>query len=355
MSGAVILLLDTDPQSRRQLHTLLTHAGHRVAAVASPFDLVDMLGKYRFDCVLLDAWIDNTDREELYRLIKQQQPRAEVVYLSEQDVYSWAVEAFRWGAVDFLLKPVDREELFGAIQRALTRQQAAAAAAAEPALVAPAPPPPPVPTGGGRSDRKLLQDVLDYHEECLKLFLSLERQNIFLEEQRANAEGRSVAAEIGVLQLIVVHADDEILATIQRQSVGIKLDMEQVFTGGEVLDLISRRTFNVLITSTQLPDLDGEMLAHSLKSQYPALEIVVIEGWGGNEASAQILSSSGGNSAVYPLRTGQDLGALLDEVQSRRLQRAEEKRFASMFKDRHEGFIKKYAEMKVRLERGINA
>lgn len=353
MSSAVILLLDTDPQSRRHIHATLTQSGHRVAAVASPFDLVDMLGKYRFDCVLLDAWLDNTDREELFRLIKQQQPRAEVIYLSDQDVYAWAVDAFRWGAVDFLLKPVDRDEVFDAVQRALTKQQVALPE--PPPAPAPAPPPPAPPGPAARADRKLLQDLLDYHEECLKLFLSLERQNIFLEEQRAQSEGRSVAAEVGKLQLLVVHSDDEILETIKKQAVGIPLAADQVFTGGEVLDLVSRQTFNLLITSTQLPDLDGEMLAHSLKSQYPSLEIVVIDGWGGSSASAQILSSSGGHSAVYPLRTGQDLSALLDEVQGRRIHRAEEKRFASMFKDRHEGFIKKYAEMKVRIERDLNA
>ena len=316
-----------------------------------------MLGKYRFDVVVLDAWIENTDRAELYRLVKGQQPRTEVIYISGQDVYEWAVESFRWGAIDFLLKPIDRDALFDAIERAVEKQQLIEQATAPPP---PAPTPAPAPVHQpappmASVDKKLLGDLLDFNEECLKLFLSLERQNIYLEEQAAAAEGRSVAAEVGHLELLVVHQDDDILDTISRQAAGIPLKCEQVYTGGEVLDLVSHRRFNVLIMSTMLPDMDGDMLAHSLKSQYPNFEIIVIEGWGGSSASAQILSSSGDNSAVYPLRTGRDLATLLDEIQSRRLHRAEEKRFATMFKDRHEGFIKRYAEMKVRIERNINS
>lgn len=345
MSGPVILLLDTDPNSRRMLHQAMTRAGFRVAAVASPFDLVDMLGKYRFDIVILDAWIENADRHELFTLIKQQQPRTEIIYISDQDVYAWAVESFRWGAVDFLLKPVERDELVASIGRAVDK----AASQRPPEPPAPAPAPVPAVT----ADKKLLRDVLDFNEECLKLFLSLERQNIYLEEQSAAAEGRSVAVEIGSLQLIIVHSDDDILDTITRQAVGIPLSTEQVYTGGEALDLVSRRPFNVLIMSTQLPDMDGEMLAYSLKPQYPSLEIIVIDNWGSPSASAQILSTSGDTSAVHPLRTGRDLASLLDEIQNRRVQKAEEKRFANTFRDRHESFIKSYAEMKVRIERNL--
>ena len=347
MSGPIILLLDPDPNTRQAIQGTLSKVGIRVAASATPVEMAGLLDRYKFNAILLDDKIDNVDPNELLSLVRQRQPETPLIYIATQPSPQWIVAAFRNDIKDVLIKPLTRNMVIDSLRRVLQRSQEetrlkTAAASAEPK------------EESDGDDPTLYEDILTYHQENLKLFLSMERENAYLQEQLSAANGEEKQEVKATTDMLIVHNDNSVMNTLQRFSEPFQLTLSQVYTGGEVLDKFGSRTeYDALAISKALPDLDGEMLAESLKSQHPTLEIILLHDWGQGNARGELLSNQEHGSAVFNIRNAQDMRSLLNELKARRMQREDDKRFAREFKQRHENFLKRLAEMQVRIEKQL--
>lgn len=81
-----------------------------------------------FDLVFLDINMPMLNGTEFARIVP---PTTKVIFITAYDNY--AVEAFRVGAVDYLLKPVSFEEFSAAVNRVMERSDHSASVAATPA------------------------------------------------------------------------------------------------------------------------------------------------------------------------------------------------------------------------------
>ncbi|MEO1271772.1 MAG: response regulator [Myxococcota bacterium] len=353
MSGPIILLLDPDPNSRQAIQVTLSKVGIQVAASATPVEMLNLLDSYQFNAILLDDRVGNVDPNELLRLVRERQPNTPLIYIAAQPSPQWIVSAYRNDIKDVLLKPLNRNMVIDSLRRVLGKAheehllREAAYRAQEQLSTSTRPV-----QRSTIDDDTLFKDILEYHQECLKLFLAMERENTYLQEQLSAATGQNKPEDNSPTDMLIVHDDNSVMSTLQRFSDHYKLKLSQVYTGGEVLDKFgSRSSYDALAISKALPDLDGEMLAESLKSQHPTLEIILLHAWGTNAARGELLSNQEHGSAVFHLRNTQDMRELLNELKARRMQREDEKRFARAFKQRHESFLKRLAEMQVRIEK----
>lgn len=120
---AHILLVDDQSSIRLTLTALLKGAGHTLAQAGTGADAIDKIEKNDFDLVITDLKLDQISGMEVLRSAKENNPQTEVIMLTGYGSIESAVAAMKAGAIDYLTKPIDTEELLLAIGRAQERQQ----------------------------------------------------------------------------------------------------------------------------------------------------------------------------------------------------------------------------------------
>ncbi|TPG20075.1 DNA-binding response regulator [Sphingomonas koreensis] len=119
MSNApVILVVDDEPHIRRLLQGTLTRAGYRIVEAGSARQALEAIVEGAPDLVLLDLGLPDRDGLELLPAI-QKQSRAPVLIISARDATEEKVTALDLGAVDYVTKPFDTEELLARVRAAL--------------------------------------------------------------------------------------------------------------------------------------------------------------------------------------------------------------------------------------------
>ncbi|MHB1041778.1 MAG: sigma-54-dependent transcriptional regulator [Eubacteriales bacterium] len=119
-----ILLVDDDHDSRSSVAEFLREEGHTVAESANGSEALSTFHSGEFHLVLTDIRMPKMSGIELLRRIRGAEGAQAVdvvLFTGNGDMHS-AVEALRAGAYDYLLKPINVEELVAVIDRACERQ-----------------------------------------------------------------------------------------------------------------------------------------------------------------------------------------------------------------------------------------
>jgi FixJ family two-component response regulator len=122
MTGApVIHIVDDDASFRAAISRLLRISGYEVADYGSAAGFLSAFENARPGCILLDVQMPTIGglqlQEELLRL-SQNWP---IIFMTGHGDIPTSVRAIKAGAEDFLSKPVSRQTLLEAIERALVR------------------------------------------------------------------------------------------------------------------------------------------------------------------------------------------------------------------------------------------
>jgi len=121
---ATILIVDDEPHIRRLLHGTLTRADYRVSEAGSARQALAEIEANAPDVVLLDLGLPDRDGLELLPLI-QQKSKAAVLVVSARDATDEKVAALDLGAIDYVTKPFDTEELLARVRVALRSRRVA--------------------------------------------------------------------------------------------------------------------------------------------------------------------------------------------------------------------------------------
>ncbi|WP_089794778.1 two-component system response regulator GlrR [Halomonas korlensis] len=122
-----ILLVDDDISLLKLLGMRLESRGYRVTTAESGRQALKILDIDRPELVLTDLRMDEMDGLALFREVQRQAPGLPVILLTAHGSIPDAVSATRQGVFGFLTKPVDRDELFAAIDEALDQAPGATA------------------------------------------------------------------------------------------------------------------------------------------------------------------------------------------------------------------------------------
>ena len=114
-----ILVVDDEDGVRESVREVLNDEGYRVVDTADGTRVLDIIKSERPDLVLLDIWMPQIDGIGLLKEIKIQEPDINVVMVSGHGNIHTAVTATKFGAFDFIEKPVSLDGLLLTVQRAL--------------------------------------------------------------------------------------------------------------------------------------------------------------------------------------------------------------------------------------------
>lgn len=130
MTQATVHLVDDDPSVVESLSTLLSLHGFNVRCYHSSQVFLDSPLGDRPACAVLDLRMPGLNGIEVQRLLRQRGASIPLIFISGHGDIESAVTAMRDGAVDFLTKPFETDNLLATIRKALetdAREQTAAA------------------------------------------------------------------------------------------------------------------------------------------------------------------------------------------------------------------------------------
>jgi FixJ family two-component response regulator len=126
-----VFVIDDDPSLRKSLSRLLRSAGHAVETFASA---EEFLAREHFDgigCIILDVQMPGLSGMDLQVELSKAETSMPIVFITGHGDIPMSVEAMRKGAVHFLTKPFDGNDLLRAIGEAIQKDRKAKAERAE--------------------------------------------------------------------------------------------------------------------------------------------------------------------------------------------------------------------------------
>ena len=122
MAGApVVHIVDDDASFRTSIFRLLSASGYEVAAYDSASSFLSVIANTKPGCVLLDIQMPALNGLQLQQELAKMARGWSVIFMTGHGDIPTSVRAIKAGAEDFLSKPVSKQVLLDAIERALAR------------------------------------------------------------------------------------------------------------------------------------------------------------------------------------------------------------------------------------------
>ncbi len=129
-----VFIVDDDPSVLKAVSRMVRTMQLNVVTYASPRKFIDDHDPTLHGCVVLDFSMPELNGLELQQAMVERGSGLPIIFLTGHGDIPMSVHAMKRGAVDFLTKPVDGDQLIEAVRRAIERDKsdrAARAAAAE--------------------------------------------------------------------------------------------------------------------------------------------------------------------------------------------------------------------------------
>ena len=130
-----VFVVDDDPSVLKGLSRLLRSAGWQAATYGSPDEFLRQYDPAAPGCLVLDVAMPGVDGFELQRRLVDAGCPLPIVFITGHGDIPTTVRAMRAGALNFLAKPVNDDDLLGAVREAVETDGVARSAQRDMALV----------------------------------------------------------------------------------------------------------------------------------------------------------------------------------------------------------------------------
>ncbi len=119
---ARILAVDDEPVVLDSFRKILVVAGYAVDTVESGREALGLVQKNKYDFVFTDLKMPEMDGLDVVKGVKHFSPETDVVMITGYATVESAVEAMKFGALDYVQKPFTEDELVGFTKKCLIRR-----------------------------------------------------------------------------------------------------------------------------------------------------------------------------------------------------------------------------------------
>lgn len=117
-----ILVVDDEESIRTVVSHVLSDEGHQVTAVPSAEEALDLFRRAPFPILIADIRLEGMDGIELLKRVKEEHPDTQVIIITSYGSIESAIEAMRYGAYDYLLKPFENiDQISFAVRKAVDK------------------------------------------------------------------------------------------------------------------------------------------------------------------------------------------------------------------------------------------
>jgi len=327
--GMEVLVLDGDQRVHGGIEQLLAEAHLHVTSVSDPERALRLVDRQFFSVALIDIDTPTPNAGiSTIRLVKQASPTSMVIAMTPRKSYDDAVEAVRAGAIDLILKRPEsvaylKERVLDAAGRSV----------------------------GKREVDSVLVDVRAVHEEFLQRFMESERRALDLADKVAGRDPARLV-QLDELRVLVVDEASELMsALLDARPRGFEI--VHATSGGEGLDRISTAPFHYAMIAQDVSDLPATTLARTIRNQHP--DTVVLTFLGPSETGKiELVETHGTRLLVKPFTHPKQLLDRIEDLAEAWRAKARERRYAQSFREKHYDFLRRYVELKTKIDRAIN-
>lgn len=327
--GIEVLVVDADKGVHQGITQLLSEANLHVTCVTDGEAAMMRVSRQFFSVVLVD--IDTpapASGIDTIHSIKDASPTSMVIAMTPRRSFDDAVRAVRAGAIDLILKaPESVAYLKDRVLEAAGRSV------------------------GKREVDSVLVDVRAVHEEFLQRFMETERRAIDLADKAAGRDPNKTV-QLGELRVLVIDEADELVATLADTSPD-GFEFVHATSGGEGLDRISNSPFHYAMIAEDIGDLPARTIARTIRNQHPDTVVLTFLGPSAN-GKVDLIEMSSTRAIVNPFTDPAQLLERLDELAEAWKIKARERRYTQAFRERHYDFLRRYVELKTKIDRAVN-
>jgi ATP-dependent Lon protease, bacterial type len=113
---ASILVVDDEPIARSNLRHILSREGYQVEVAANGEEALEKVRRWEFDCIVTDLKMDRMDGMTLLTEARKVSPNTKIMIVTGYATVDTAVQAMKTGAVHYLSKPIELDELRSAVR-----------------------------------------------------------------------------------------------------------------------------------------------------------------------------------------------------------------------------------------------
>jgi FixJ family two-component response regulator len=126
-----VFVVDDEPGVLKGLSRLLRSTRLNVASFGSPQEFLEQHDPHAPGCLVLDVAMPGLNGLELQAALAQKGSAIPIIFLTGQGDIPMSVQAMKRGALDFLTKPVNDEDLLKAVHAGIAKDRVARQAKAE--------------------------------------------------------------------------------------------------------------------------------------------------------------------------------------------------------------------------------
>ncbi len=116
-------LVDDEERFLSTTQKLLARKGYDVVTAASGAEALEKIRSQNIHVVILDVKMPGMDGNATLKEIKRQFPLTEVIMLTGHATMESAIDGLKSGAIDYLMKPTDIDEIILKAQEAFEKRQ----------------------------------------------------------------------------------------------------------------------------------------------------------------------------------------------------------------------------------------
>ena len=326
--GVEVLVLDGDERVHAGITQLLAEAKLHVTTAADAERALGLIERQFFSVALVD--IDTpTPGAGIATIseIKRRSPTTMIVALTPRRSYEDAVEAVRAGALDLILKAPEsvaylKERVLAAAGRSV----------------------------GKREVDSVLGEVRKVYDEFLERFMDAERRAIDADDKIAGRD-HSRMVNVDELRVLVVDEVDDFVQTME-QAKAKGFGFVHASSGGEALDRISMAEFHYAMIAEDVSDLPAKTIAKTIRNQRPDTVVLTFLGPSDN-GHVNLIDATGSRAILKPFNDPKQLISRLDELAEAWRAKTKERRYTQAFREKHYDFLRKYVELKTKIDRAL--
>lgn len=117
-----VLLVDDEPDFLEAMAARMQVRGVEVTTTTSTIDALNIVESESFDVIVMDMMMPEMEGLEALKALKDLKPETQIILLTGYATREAEIEALKLGAVDFMEKPADIEQLLEKIKEARSKK-----------------------------------------------------------------------------------------------------------------------------------------------------------------------------------------------------------------------------------------